>query len=79
MSTYEKIHEISTGKGNYYILYISLDHLCMHRDDSIAKIGMVKSLITNNSNINLYYMESRSNTLTLICLILYTLKHTTGM
>ena len=47
--------------------------------DRIAKIGMAKSLITNNSSINLYYMESHSNTLTLVCLILYMLKRKAAM
>ena len=27
MLTYENIHEISTGKGDYYMVYISLDHV----------------------------------------------------
>ena len=51
MSTSENVHEISTGNGDYYMVYISLDHMysydsipCLLIDDILCTINLNKIL-----------------------------------
>ena len=53
MSTSENISEISTGNGDYYMVYISLDHKyscdsigCLLIDDILCTINLNKILST---------------------------------